>query len=275
MLLATGVLGTVSLLLDDEQFAAWGWRVPFLVSFVLIFVGFYIRRKVAESPAFEELKKKGKAQAPLRQLFGQEFGTVLKAALAFAGNNAAGYMIVGGFILGYTTTTLEMNREMMLLIITVASISWIFTTLLSGSLSDRIGRKPTYLIGYVLQFVWVIPMFLAIDTANPWLILCAVLVYTVSLGLTYGLQSAMFAEMFPAHIRLSGVSIAYAVGAIVGGAFSPMIAQLLVGETGWLGSVGVYLMVMAVISIIAVLSIGETRGAPLTQAEEDEQPARA
>ncbi|WP_394284433.1 MFS transporter [Corynebacterium sp.] len=275
MLLATGVLGTVSLLLDDEQFAAWGWRVPFLVSFVLIFVGFYIRRKVAESPAFEELKKKGKAQAPLRQLFGQEFGTVLKAALAFAGNNAAGYMIVGGFILGYTTTTLEMNREMMLLIITVASISWIFTTLLSGSLSDRIGRKPTYLIGYVLQFVWVIPMFLAIDTANPWLILCAVLVYTVSLGLTYGLQSAMFAEMFPAHIRLSGVSIAYAVGAIVGGAFSPMIAQLLVGETGWLGSVGVYLMVMAVISIIAVLAIGETRGAPLTQAEEDEQPARA
>ncbi len=275
MLLATGVLGTVSLLLDDEQFAAWGWRVPFLVSFVLIFVGFYIRRKVAESPAFEELKKKGKAQAPLRQLFGQEFGTVLKAALAFAGNNAAGYMIVGGFILGYTTTTLEMNREMMLLIITVASISWIFTTLLSGSLSDRIGRKPTYLIGYVLQFVWVIPMFLAIDTANPWLILCAVLVYTVSLGLTYGLQSAMFAEMFPAHIRLSGVSIAYAVGAIVGGAFSPMIAQLLVGETGWLGSVGVYLMVMAVISIIAVLAIGETRGAPLTQAEEDEEPARA
>lgn len=275
MLLATGVLGTVSLLLDDEQFAAWGWRVPFLVSFVLIFVGFYIRRKVAESPAFEELKKKGKAQAPLRQLFGQEFGTVLKAALAFAGNNAAGYMIVGGFILGYTTTTLEMNREMMLLIITVASISWIFTTLLSGSLSDRIGRKPTYLIGYVLQFVWVIPMFLAIDTANPWLILGAVLIFTVSLGLTYGLQSAMFAEMFPAHIRLSGVSIAYAVGAIVGGAFSPMIAQLLVGETGWLGSVGVYLMVMAVISIIAVLSIGETRGAPLTQAEEDEQPARA
>lgn len=275
MLLATGVLGTVSLLLDDEQFAAWGWRVPFLVSFVLIFVGFYIRRKVAESPAFEELKKKGKAQAPLRQLFGQEFGTVLKAALAFAGNNAAGYMIVGGFILGYTTTTLDMNREMMLLIITVASISWIFTTLLSGSLSDRIGRKPTYLIGYVLQFVWVIPMFLAIDTANPWLILCAVLVYTVSLGLTYGLQSAMFAEMFPAHIRLSGVSIAYAVGAIVGGAFSPMIAQLLVGETGWLGSVGVYLMVMAVISIIAVLAIGETRGAPLTQAEEDEEPARA
>lgn len=268
MLLATGVLGVVSLLLDDAQFTAWGWRVPFLVSFLLIFVGFYIRRKVAESPVFEELKDKGKARAPLRQLLGRDFGTVLKAALAFAGNNAAGYMIAGGFILGYTTTTLELSRELMLLIITVASISWIFTTLLSGSLSDRIGRRPTYLIGYGLQLVWVVPMFLFIDTANPWLILFAVLVFTVSIGLTYGLQSAMFAEMFPSTVRLSGVSISYALGAIIGGAFSPMIAQLLVGQTGWLGSVGIYLMVMAVVSIIAVLRIGETRGAPLTPAEE-------
>ncbi|WP_344725175.1 MFS transporter, partial [Agrococcus terreus] len=102
MLLASAILGLFSLILTPEQFQAWGWRVPFLVSFVLIFVGYYIRRKVAETPVFQELRANAaQSKTPLRQLFQDDWKTIIKAALSFAGNNAAGYMVTGGFVLGY------------------------------------------------------------------------------------------------------------------------------------------------------------------------------
>ena len=106
MLLASAILGLFSLVLTTEQFHAWGWRVPFLVSFVLIFIGYYIRRKVSETPVFQELRDNvTQSKTPLRQLFQDDWKTIIKAALAFAGNNAAGYMVAGGFVLGYVTTT--------------------------------------------------------------------------------------------------------------------------------------------------------------------------
>jgi len=274
MLLASGILGLFSLLLTDEQFQAWGWRVPFLFSFVLIFIGYYIRQKVAETPVFQALQKNAaQARTPLRQLFQDDWKTVLKAALAFAGNNAAGYMVTGGFVLGYVTTTHGVSQSQMLLLVSVAAACWIVTTLFGGMISDRIGRRPTYLVGFGFQLVWAIPMFLMIGTGNMWLIIVAVLVFTIPIGLSYGPQSAMYSEMFPSRTRLSGVSISYAIGAILGGAFAPTIAQYLVDSTGWIGSVGVYLVIMAIISGSAILTIREPRGAPLTPAQEEEAQA--
>src|SRR5699024_7831779 len=148
-----------------------------------IFVGYYIRRKVSESPVFEELKESNThTKTPLRQLFQEDWKTVLKAALAFAGNNGAGYMITGGFILGYVTSTHGVSNGTMLMVVSVATAVWIFTTLAGGTLSDRIGRKPTYIVGFVCQLVWAIPMFLLIDTGNVWLIVIAVLIFTVPIG---------------------------------------------------------------------------------------------
>ena len=271
MLLASAILGLFSLLLTTEQFHAWGWRVPFLLSFVLIFIGYYIRRKVAETPVFQELQESAaQAKTPLRQLFQDDWKTVIKAALTFAGNNAAGYMITGGFVLGYVTTTHGVSESNMLMLVSVAAACWIVTTLFGGVMSDRIGRRPTYLVGFGFQLVWAIPMFLMIGTGNMWLIVLAVLVFTIPIGLSYGPQSAMYSELFPSRTRLSGVSISYALGAIVGGAFAPTIAQYLLGATGWIGAVGVYLLLMAVISGLAVLSIRkEPRGTPLTPQQEE------
>lgn len=270
MLLASAILGLFSLLLTTEQFHAWGWRVPFLLSFVLIFIGYYIRRKVAETPVFQELQESAaQAKTPLRQLFQDDWKTVIKAALTFAGNNAAGYMITGGFVLGYVTTTHGVSESNMLLLVSVAAACWIVTTLFGGVMSDRIGRRPTYLVGFGFQLVWAIPMFLMIGTGNMWLIVLAVLVFTIPIGLSYGPQSAMYSELIPSRTRLSGVSISYALGAIVGGAFAPTIAQYLLGATGWIGAVGVYLLLMAVISGLVVLSIRkEPRGTPLTPQQE-------
>ncbi|HEY4536668.1 MAG TPA: MFS transporter [Enteractinococcus sp.] len=269
MLLASAILGIFSLALTPEQFQAWGWRIPFLVSFVLIFVGYYIRRKVAETPVFQALRENAaQAKTPLRQLFQEDWKTIVKAALAFAGNNAAGYMVTGGFVLGYVTTTHGVSQSNMLILVSAAAALWIVTTLFGGILSDRIGRRPTYLIGFGFQLVWAIPMFLLIGTGNMWLIVLAVLPFTIPIGLSYGPQSAMYSEMFPSRTRLSGVSISYAVGAILGGAFAPTIAQYLVGSTSWIGSVGIYIGAMAVISGLAVLSIREPRGTPLTPEQE-------
>lgn len=272
MLLASAILGLFSLVLTPEQFQAWGWRVPFLVSFVLIFVGYYIRRKVSETPVFKELRNNAtQAKTPLRQLFQEDWRTIIKAALAFAGNNAAGYMVTGGFVLGYVTTVHGVSETNMLILVAAAAALWIVTTLFAGKLSDRIGRRPTYLLGYGFQLVWAIPMFLMIGTGNMFLIIFSVLVFTIPIGLSYGPQSAMYSEMFPSRTRLSGVSISYALGAIIGGAFAPTIAQYLVGSTGWIGSVGVYLAILAAISGIAVLTIKEPRGRPLTPEQEKAQ----
>lgn len=271
MLLASAILGVCSLVLSEEQFQQWGWRVPFLLSFILIFVGYYIRRKVAETPVFQELRNSStQTKTPLKQLFKDDWKTVLKAALAFAGNNAAGYMVTGGFVLGYVTSVHGVSESSMLMLVSAAAAVWVFTTLFAGIISDRIGRRPTYLVGFGFQLVWSIPMFMLIDTGNMFWIVFAVMVFTIPIGLSYGPQSAMYSEMFPSRTRLSGVSISYAIGAVLGGAFAPTIAQYLTGVTGWVGTVGIYLTLMAVISGAAILAIREPRGAPLTPEQEEQ-----
>ncbi|KQS56759.1 MFS transporter [Geodermatophilus sp. Leaf369] len=263
LILATGVLLLMTTLTTPEQFLAWGWRVPFLLSVVLIGVGYVIRRSVEESPVFQEMQqRKRESSAPLRDLFAHNTKQVVLTALVFVANNAAGYLVIAYFI-GYGTQTLGLARGPVLTCIVVASVGWLVFTLYGGSLSDRIGRVRTFQIGYALVFVWMIPMFLLVDTANIWLFGIGVLVLTVGLGLSYGPMSAMYAEMFPVAVRYSGVSIGYALGAILGGAFAPAISELLVQETGTGISVGVYMMVLAAISFAAVSMIKETRGADL------------
>jgi MFS family permease len=275
MILATGVLWLLSTAMTPEQFQSWGWRIPFLLSVVLILIGYLIRRAVEESPVFKEMRlRKKESSAPLRDLFRRNTKQVVLSALIFIANNAAGYLLIAFFI-AYASTTLGLPRPSVLLATTLASFGWLVFTLYGGALSDRIGRVRTFQIGYALVFVWMIPMFLLIDTRNIWLYGVALFLLTVGLGLSYGPMSAMYAEMFPVEVRYSGVSIGYALGAILGGAFAPMIAELLLQSTGWSGSVGVYIMVLCVISFAAVTAAGETRGRNLRVAEAHEEYLRA
>ena len=260
LILATGTLYLLSRVISPEEFQAWGWRIPFLLSVVLIVVGYLIRRAVEESPVFKEmLQRKKESSAPLRELFRHNTREVVLAALIFIACNAAGYLVIAFFI-PYGSTTLGMPRPSVLLATVFASAGWLIFTLLGGIVSDRIGRVRTFQIGFVAVFVWMLPMFLLVDTRNIWLFGLALFVLSVGLGLSYGPQAAMYAEMFPANVRYSGVSIGYALGAILGGAFAPTIAQILLEATNWSGSVGIYIMVTAVISFVGVTLAGETRG---------------
>ena len=268
LILATGVMLLVTNSMGEAAFLAWGWRIPFLVSVLLIVVGFVIRRAVTESPIFKEIQeRKQESAAPLRQLFQHNWRQVILTALIFVANNAAGYLLIA-FFASYATKPVEagglgMERSPVLLASTIAAVGWLVATMYGGILSDRIGRIRTFQIGYAWIFVWAIPMFLLIDTRNILWFAVSLLVLAVGLGLSYGPQAALYAEMFPAHVRYSGVSIGYALGAIVGGAFAPLIAQLLLDDTGWSPSIGIYIMVLAAISFAAVSAVKETKGIPL------------
>lgn len=268
MILATATMWVITSALTEAQFLEWGWRVPFLFSIVLIVVGYVIRRAVEESPVFLEIQsRKGESATPLKTLFKRNAKEVVLAALIFIANNAAGYLLIA-FFSSYATRPIEagglgLERPPVLLATTLAAFGWLGFTLYGGILSDRIGRVRTFQIGYALLGIWAIPMWFLIDTGNIYLYFVALFLLTVGLGLSYGPQAALYAEMFPADIRYSGVSIGYAIGAILGGAFAPMIAELVFGATGASWTIGLYILVVTIISFIAVSLVKVKKDVPL------------
>ncbi|MCW2165331.1 Nitrate/nitrite transporter NarK [Microbacterium hydrothermale] len=263
MILATATLWILTSSMSAEAFLAWGWRVPFLFSIVLIVVGYVIRRAVEESPVFEDLVRRRKeSSAPLGQLFRKNWRQVVLTALVFIGNNAAGYLLIA-FFATYTVTVLGLERPTVLLATTLASFGWLGFTLWGGRLSDTLGRVRTFQLGYLLLAVWAVPMWFLIDTGNIVWYFVALFVMTLGLGLSYGPQAALYAEMFPANVRYSGVSIGYALGAILGGAFAPMIAEALLRSTGASWTIGAYIAVAALVSLVAVSLIKEPKGVDL------------
>lgn len=267
LILASSVIFVLNAVLGAEQYLAWGWRIPFLVSVLLIVVGYVIRRAVAESPVFKELaERKRESSAPLVQLFRKNTKEVILTALIFIGNNAVGYLLIA-FFSSYATKTLKMPTGTVLPIVMVGALSWLVFSLYGGALSDRIGRVRTFQIGYLALIVWMLPMFLLIDSTNIWLFLIAVVVMGFGLGLSYGPMSALYAEMFPVQVRYSGVSIGYALGAILGGAFAPLLSQWLLDNTKWSGSIAVYMIVLCLISLVGVSFVKEPRGVGLRVAD--------
>ena len=255
MALATIFMLVLSAILSTEQFLAWGWRIPFLSSVVLIALGYFIRRAVEESPAFEEMQElKKDSSAPLAVLFKSHWGTVLKCALIFAANNAIGYFVIAYF-LAYGTKYVGYERTDVLGASLVASAFWLASTLYFGKLSDRVGRKRTFIIGYIALAIWCVPMWLLVDTGSIAMFYLAVIVTGALLGPTYGPMCALFAEMFPVKVRLSGVSIGYAIGSIIGGAFAPMIAEILYTTFNTSMAIAIYSVAISLISLIGVLMV--------------------
>ncbi len=269
MILATLVLLVLNAAIGKEAFAAWGWRVPFLLSVVLIVVGAVIRRRVEESPVFLRMQQRRKeSSAPLGRLFRHHSGAVLRSALTFVANNAAGYLLIAFFI-SYGQKTLHLPGQQVLAACTVAAVGWLVFTLVGGLLADRIGRVRTFQLGYGLLALWAVPMWFLIDSGSVALFMLAALGLSLPLGLSYGPQAALYAEMFPAKVRYSGVSMGYALGSIVGGAFAATIAQWIIGATGKSWLIGVYLVVLCVVSLLAV-SRGRDRMDTDLEVDEDD-----
>jgi len=278
LLLASAVNAVIALIAPGDAFLEWGWRVPFFLSIVLIIVGYWVRRRVEESPVFAEMaERKEQVSVPVATLFAKFTPLVLLAAAVFVGNNAAGYMTTGGYIQGYATNPegpLGFERGPVLWAVSASAITWLIGTLVSGVVSDRIGRRATYVIGWIVQGVFIVTLFPMVNSGSLALLTLGLVLLGLGLGLTYGAQSAWYAELFPASVRYSGVSIAYAIGSIFGGAFAPTIAQWIQQTTGSSTNVTYYLLAATALSLVATLLLRERKGIDLSPANEAEQRRR-
>lgn len=263
LVLSTAVLVIVQAAIGHDAYLEWGWRIPFLLSFVLIIIGYLIRTAVDESPVFRAMQSESADRsAPLPLLFKNHWRKVIQGALIFAAQQAPGYLVIA-FFGKFAQIPKEnggpgISPEMAWTGTLVAGVCWMIFMVLSGMISDSIGRARTFIIGYVLLIIGEIFMWTLIGTGNSAIYLATLAFLALPLALTLGPLPAMYAEMFPADVRYSGVSIAYALGAILGGAFAPMITQMIldssstetyVGDT-W--KVSVYLIALTIPAFIAL-----------------------
>lgn len=276
-LLASGMTALMTgVISPGDAYLEWGWRVPFLMSVVLIVVGFVIRRSVEESPVFAEIAERGQqTKVPIVTLFRRHWHLVLLAALVFVGNSTLGYMTTGGFLNSYAINVQQLDTTSVLVAAVFAAVVWFFSTLVAGRMADTIGRRNTFLIGFGLQALVVFPVFWLVDVGGLPGLYFALLLISTGLGLTYGPLAAWYAEIFPASVRFSGVSITYAIGAVLGGAFAPMIAQMLLGATGSTAAVSGYLLVATLLGAGATLCLRDRPGIPLGPDHEAEQASGA
>jgi MHS family shikimate/dehydroshikimate transporter-like MFS transporter len=259
LLLATGVFALVSRL-PTEDFLNWGWRIPFLLSLILIVVGFYIRSRVSETPVFSEIAAKSKAaRAPLRDAFvkhPREFLVVLGARFA---ENGLGYLYPV-FTLSYMTKQLGLAKSMVLNGIMLAYAISLATVPMFSALSDRIGRRPVYGGAAVFSALFAYPFFLMVGTGSQALIWLA-LILAISIGVSgmFGPQAAYFAELFGPNLRYSGFASAREIGSILAGGPAPFLAAWLLGQGNnepWL--VAAYMVTLALLTAVALYFGPET-----------------
>ncbi len=232
----------VGLLLANLAFLAsvplgsqWAWRVPFLLSVVLIAVGIMIRLKIDESPEFEELKEEGAvSKNPLLEVLRDDWRNVLRAfCLRIA--ETAGYAVSVTFMLSYLSLNKIATRSVTLTALLIAAGIGIFATVYWGRLTDRIGRRPVYLFGCAVIVAWGVPLFLTVNTGVAALVVLAFVVsYAVCQNSLAGVQGAWFSELFAAKTRTTGASLAYQLSAVVSG-FTPLLATALYSRYGWIG----------------------------------------
>ncbi len=263
LLLANGVLSLMGAVTGDAAFLSWGWRVPFLLSGLLVLVGLWIRLTVAESPAFEQVAtKQEKARAPIVDVLRRYPKQVLLAVGARVGVDVAFYIFVL-FITTYVVTYLGLPQSYALNAVLIAAACQVVFIPLFGSLSDRVGRRPVYIAGTVGAAVWSFAFFPLLDTGSFALIVVAAVVALVFHAAMYGPQASFIAEMFPTQVRYSGASMGYQLAGVVGGALAPIIATaLLTGYDTWV-LVSIYSAVVLAVTLVCVLVARETANVDL------------
>jgi MFS transporter, MHS family, shikimate and dehydroshikimate transport protein len=256
----------------------WAWRLPFLLSAVLVIVGIVIRTKVPESPVFEEVRDSGNiVKNPILEVIRQDWRNIIRA-LGLRIAETAGYAVSITFMLSYLKSEGLASRTVTLTALCIASGIGIVATYNWGRLTDRVGRRPIYLFGTAVMVVFAFPLFLLVNTGTAVLIVIAIVIaYAVCQNSLAGAQGPWFPELFVANTRASGASLAYQFAAVVSG-FTPFVVTLLYAEFGWVGA-AVLFGFYGVVGLVAALLTRETFGAAqrrvAEQAELDPAAAHA
>ena len=272
VILANIAFISVSALTTEEDFLSWGWRIPFLISFVLVLISMYIQLRLEDTKAFKELEatksqdqdnRRQIKSSPILEALRRYPGRISLAAGAFLSIQVTFYILVA-FILAYGVQTTELSRNDILMAVLIGSALMVPTQFVFSDYSDKHGRKGIFMAGAVLTALWSFALFPLIDTGNFYLVIVGVTGGLVFLGMMYGPQAAFFAELFSTEVRYSGASLGYQIGAIIGGSFAPTIATLLWKnyDIFW---VSAYIAFASLLSLISVYFLTETYQSDLSE----------
>jgi metabolite-proton symporter len=251
--------------LSGSAFLSWGWRIPFLLSSVLIGIGLWIRLGVLETPVFRRLLEEDRIEkTPMTEVFRRHSKEVFLSAFARMGEQAPFYIFTA-FVFSYGVGTLKVSRDMLLLSVLVASLVSFVTIPLSGHLSDRFGRKRIYLIGTIGTGIFAWAYFAMLNTVVPFWVFLAVVVSLIPHDMMYGPQAALIAESFTGRLRYSGASIGYQLASIIAGGPAPLIATALYATFHTSVAIAVYISACCALSVVAVLMMKDYTGQDISR----------
>lgn len=279
-LMAAGVLAVLSAVMPQDEFLAWGWRIAFGLSALLVIIGLVLRLYVQETPLFLASQAKAEAEhakqakLPLAELFRGNWKEILIAAGSRMGENA-GFYIYSLFLITYVTEILKLERQTGLNAVMVGQGVAVVAIPVLAIFADRIGRKPMMIGASVATVVWGFAFFALLDTRQPGMIILAAVGGLLIFAAYSSVIGAFFSELFPTKVRYSGTSVAYNVASLIAGSLSPIIALALYQAFGSGQAIALYLVLMGVISIIAVSFARETKDMKLSDLDEKPTPVAA
>jgi MFS transporter, MHS family, shikimate and dehydroshikimate transport protein len=280
LLLGNTVFLLLSEIFGEQAFAAWAWRIPFLLSIVLIAVALYIQLRLEDTPVFRRLEERqqegeeAESRSPVLEVLRDHPKQVLLAGGAFFVVNGGFYVLITG-MLDYGTRTLGVSQNAMLTAVLISAVVEGIAIVAMSALSDRVGRRPVFMSGAVLLGLWAFPLFWLVNTGSVPLIIVSLCIAQFFLGMMYGPQAALFSEMFSARVRYSGASIGYQGASVFAGGLAPIIMVWLLESTGTSLSVSFYMFLMSAITFFSVYLVTETYEDEMTrdQARETEEEA--
>lgn len=272
----------IGLFMGNDDFMAWGWRIPFLSGLLLVIVGIFVQLKIEDTPVFKTLQARSAAavsggavqKTPLAKAVRLYWRQILQAAGAFFVVNATFYILISG-MLDYGVKHVGLDKTTMLVCVLVAISTQMISIPFFGALSDRIGRRKLYLTGAILMGLFAFPFFWLVNTGSVAAIITALIIGFTIHAVMFGPQAALFAEMFPADVRYSGASLGFQLASVFAGGLAPLIMTSLIAATGQSWTVSLYILAMAALTWVAVFTIRERFQANLHETSEDIRDAKA
>lgn len=269
LLLSTGMIKLMNSATSEAAFESWGWRVPFLLSFVLVIIGLYVRLRVLESPQFAEVKQTKKVvRQPFIQVIKEHPLEIITSAFVRLSEQAPFYLFIT-FVLSYGTEELGLSEGQLLNYTLVAAALGLFSVPFFGHLSDRFGRRLIYGLGIVCTALYAFPYFGLLNTKEAGLVMLAIVVSLIFHDMQYGPQAALIAESFGTNLRYSGAGMGYQLASVIAGGPAPLIAAAILTATGSSTGISWYIVGCCVLAFGALILM------PRRQVQAEDAEARA